>query len=155
MRSSMDEIMRRMATLSVNLLQFIGKSSSYQWHFKWAPTYSALMLTFLAMLAFQISEKSPDLINRAILVVQVAPITRMLQSYPHTQRLASHLEQITQSFEFGVTGDMADESNDRVISQDQSQTLLQSEGPAEMFTFDYENLDLFLAPGYMDNFSID
>ncbi|UPK96319.1 hypothetical protein LCI18_007254 [Fusarium solani-melongenae] len=42
-----EELMKRTAKLSMDLLRFIGNSSSYQWQFQWAPTYSALMLTFL------------------------------------------------------------------------------------------------------------
>lgn len=42
-----EELISRTSKLSMDLLRFIGNSSSYQWQFQWAPTYSALMLTFL------------------------------------------------------------------------------------------------------------
>ncbi|EMT62710.1 hypothetical protein FOC4_g10006343 [Fusarium odoratissimum] len=158
-----EELMRRTAKLSMDLLRFIGNSSSYQWQFQWAPTYSALMLTFLgetlggsllhiltgpALFSFQVSQRYPSLISKPDLEANLRPVTAMLDSYAYTKSPSNLIQQISQSLKNKVmptdlclgtagAGPTFDEEVDNPAEQLQGITGLTFEG-----------IEALLAPNY-------
>ncbi|KAF4990551.1 hypothetical protein FDECE_14330 [Fusarium decemcellulare] len=146
-RTDEEELMRRTAKLSMDLLQFIGNSSSYQWHFQCAPSYSALMLTFLAMFSFQISRQYPNLIDKTELKTSLGPVAAMLDNYPYTSNLSNLIQQISRSLQGkvistelcpgGAAGGLT--FDEAAIHADQSE---------EVSGFTFEGIEAFLAPNY-------
>lgn len=159
--------MKRTAKLAMDLLRFIGNSSSYRWHFQWAPSYSALMLTFLgetdacmapfvlkltrkAMFSFQIWRQYPNLINRAHLTASLGPVAAMLDGYPYMKNLSNLIQQISQSLrrqDISAADGSADMVASSPLAGDGAAVEYQDQqGEIDGFTF--EGIEAFLAPNY-------
>ncbi|KAI1359002.1 hypothetical protein F5Y08DRAFT_320624 [Xylaria arbuscula] len=157
------ELMRNTAVLALDLLRFIGSSGSYRWHFRWAPTYSSLMLTYVVIFAFQVSKKWPHVIDMPSLVVTINPIIQMLAGYPYLDGLAGQVQQMVQesqneSAALETTGGgfepdgAAYEGGPSSLGPQQRTGGPQFFGQSETTTpFDYEGIGSYLAPGFLEN----
>ncbi|KIW25867.1 uncharacterized protein PV07_09003 [Cladophialophora immunda] len=79
----MEEVVRRIAETISDQLDVVSRSKSYRWHFRWAPTYSALMLTFSLVLALQLANRWPGHLDKAQTERQVRSVLGLLEMHPY------------------------------------------------------------------------
>ncbi|OAL24953.1 hypothetical protein AYO20_10556 [Fonsecaea nubica] len=93
MLPTMDEIVRRTAETVSDQLCLIEHSKSYRWHFRWAPTYSALMLTFVVVLALQLAQRWPTYLEKSRTERRVRSVIGLLETHPY-QNLAFQVKRM-------------------------------------------------------------
>ncbi|KAH8797335.1 hypothetical protein F5884DRAFT_253948 [Xylogone sp. PMI_703] len=165
-----DEIIRRTIRITVNQLHFISSSNSYRWHFRWAPTYSALMLTFLAVLALQMSRRWPEYLKQSEINDSIIIVAQMLSQYPYPG-LGSHIHKtLNMTAEYnrrmmapvvndnrnGEIGQQA-ENTDTLYSRTEQEVVNGPSGDHQWESLDPSlgtTPDWFLGSGFIDSWSI-
>lgn len=116
-----------------------------------------LTIHSLALFALQVSRKWPYLIDREALVIELVPVGSMLEKYPYVENLGFQVQQQAAQLIEEMSSDSR-ASNDGGASGGGSNSGVINPANGLIFDatdtlgFDFGGIDLFLAPGYLENF---
>ncbi|KAF2022416.1 hypothetical protein BU24DRAFT_418045 [Aaosphaeria arxii CBS 175.79] len=67
----------------IEQFEVIQESPAYKWHFRWAPTYSAMMLAFIQFLSLQLLQRYPQTDKKDPLIRHISSSLFLLQTHPY------------------------------------------------------------------------
>jgi hypothetical protein len=66
----------------IEMMTFVDESSAYKWLFKWAPTYEALLLAFVAVFGLKLLSLYPGLAEQGIVLIKIEQAADLLKQHP-------------------------------------------------------------------------